>query len=188
MIRFEKVSFEQFKEDLNNLISDGKLHISLDKPIEEVYNDIRLPERGTAKSAGYDFFSPVDVFLEGPTVGTVMYADESPTRLFLINHYQVIPTGIRFVTDRDDIVLLCAPRSGQGFKNGLSLANTTGVIDADYCGSSNEGHIFAKISVYKDLQIDSGKAFMQGIIVPFIKTDNDNATAVRDGGFDSTGK
>jgi len=40
---FEKISFEQFKLDINNN--------------EDVYNDYELPKRGTKHSAGYDFFA-----------------------------------------------------------------------------------------------------------------------------------
>ena len=36
------------------------------------------------------------------------------------------------------------PRSGQGFKYGIKLANTVGIIDSDYYHSDNEGHIFIK--------------------------------------------
>ena len=38
------------------------------------------------------------------------------------------------------------PRSGLGFKHRLQLDNTVGIIDSDYYGSSNEGHIFIKIT------------------------------------------
>ena len=92
----------------------------------------------------------------------------------------------------DDKVLLIAPRSGLGFKYRLQLDNTLGVVDADYSGSDNEGHIFIKITndskEGKTLSIKKGEAFAQGIIVQFFKTVDDNATEERNGGFGSTNK
>jgi dUTP pyrophosphatase len=63
----------------------------------------------------------------------------------------VIPTGIRAVGMNTDTVLLMAPRSGLGFRYRVGLANTIGVIDSDYAGSSNEGHIMVKIT-YDDFE------------------------------------
>lgn len=100
---------------------------------------------------------------------------------------KLYPTGIRFVTDRDDIVLLCVPKSGLGCKFGVGLANTIGVIDSDYCKSDNEGHIKVKFVSKEDVILDGGKAFMQGIIVPYLTVDDDSVKAVRNGGFGSTG-
>ena len=50
--KFEKVSFEQFKKDWADTfyVTDG---------IEKIYEDIKLPKRATAGSAGYDFYEPM---------------------------------------------------------------------------------------------------------------------------------
>lgn len=134
------------------------------------YDDVKLPVRATKNSAGYDFFSPFDFTLA---------AGESIK----------VPTGIRVLLD-DDKVLLIAPRSGLGFKYRLQLDNTLGVVDADYSGSDNEGHIFIKITndskENKTLSVKKGEAFAQGIIVQFFKTVDDEATKERNGGFGST--
>lgn len=79
------------------------------------------------------------------------------------------------------------PRSGQGFKYGLKLVNTTGVIDADYMYANNEGHIMAKLQSDKDFSIKGGVGMMQGIVTTFITTDDDEVDVVRSGGFGSTG-
>ncbi len=136
------------------------------------YDDIKLPVRATKNSAGYDFFAPFDFTLaSGESIK--------------------VPTGIRVLLD-DDKVLLIAPRSGLGFKYRLQLDNTLGVVDADYSGSDNEGHIFIKITndskEGKTLSVKKGEAFAQGIIVQFFKTVDDNATEERNGGFGSTNK
>ena len=50
MRKFEKISFEQFKKD----IEDNK----------ELYDNLRLPSRETKYAAGYDFHAPYDYILK----------------------------------------------------------------------------------------------------------------------------
>lgn len=87
-------------------------------------------------------------------------------------------------------VLKCYPRSGLGFKYRLQLNNTVGIIDSDYFYSDNEGHIFSKITndtnEGKTIEIAAGTGFMQGIFVEYGITVDDDADAVRNGGFGST--
>ena len=80
------------------------------------------------------------------------------------------------------------PRSGLGFKFRLMLNNTVGVIDSDYYYSDNEGHIHIKLfnGGSRRLEIAAGEAFAQGIFLPFGITEDDSATAKRNGGFGST--
>ena len=86
--------------------------------------------------------------------------------------------------------MLAFPRSGHGFKYGIHHANTIPVIDGDYFDSDNEGHIFFKIvndgCLAKEIRINKGDAFCQGIFLPFGITLDDNTTAVRNGGLGST--
>ena len=162
--KFYKVSFEQFAVSWQDTF--GK---SADRVL---YDALKLPVRATAGSAGYDFFSPVTFSLApGETIK--------------------IPTGIR-AEIAEGWVLQCYPRSGLGFKYRLQLNNTVGIIDSDYYFSDNEGHIFAKLTndgkEGKNLTIEAGQGFMQGIFMPFGITEDDAATAVRNGGFGSTTK
>ena len=85
------------------------------------------------------------------------------------------------------------PRSSYGFKYRMQLDNTVGVVDQDYYNNeSNEGHIFIKITndskSDKVLTVNKGDAFAQGIIMPFVITDDDDVTALRTGGIGSTSK
>ena len=102
-----------------------------------------------------------------------------------------IPTGIRAKIE-NGWVLCLFPRSGLGFKYRLQLNNTVGIIDADYYGSDNEGHIFAKITndsnEGKVLTLKKGEGFMQGIFLPFGITEDDDTNDIRNGGFGSTTK
>ncbi len=161
--KFEKVSFEQFKNSFDNLSEEE---------IKKIYNDLKLPKRATKGSAGYDFFIPFDITLKpGQTCK--------------------VPTGIRCYME-ENYVLKLYPRSGLGFKYRLQLNNTVGIIDSDYYYSDNEGHIFAKITndsnEDKILNLESGTGFMQGIFVEYGITFDDDSTSIRNGGFGSTTK
>ena len=83
-------------------------------------------------------------------------------------------------------------RSVLGYKLRMQLKNTVGIIDSDYFFSDNEGHIFAKLTndtrEDKTIQIPAGTGFMQGIFVEYGITVDDDADAVRNGGFGSTTK
>ena len=133
------------------------------------YDGIKLPVRATSGSAGYDFFAPVT--LSVPAGGTVK-----------------VPTGIRCRMDNDRFLAIF-PRSGLGFKYRLALDNTVGIIDADYYGADNEGHIMIKMTNNgtRDLVVEAGKGFAQGIFLNYCLTDDDSASSLRTGGFGSTG-
>lgn len=184
MIKFEKVSLGEYiksrmpKDDMSKETSDKYV-----KQYTKEWEDIKLPTRSTSGSAGYDFYMPFDTTIHAPyiNVRAGFYGD-------IMRDWKIFPTGIRFVTDEDDVFLMCAPRSGLGFKNISRLANTIGVIDLDYWQSANEGHIMAKMTADVTVDIPKDKAFMQAIITTFRKTDADNTTAKRDGGFGSTDK
>lgn len=136
----------------------------------DLYGDILLPKRATSGSAGYDFFAPETFTLNaGETIK--------------------IPTGIRVKID-EGWVLNIYPRSSLGFKYRLRLDNTVGIIDSDYYNADNEGHIFIKITNCgdKELTVEKGKAFAQGVFTPYGITYDDDASAKRSGGFGSTDK
>ena len=158
--QFEKVSAPQFAAAWHKTFGDTA----------EVPAETRLPRRATAGSAGYDFFCPAAVRLgPGETV--------------------CIPTGVRVRID-EGWVLKIYPRSGLGFKYRVQLNNTVGIIDSDYYFSDNEGHIFIKITndsrEGKTVELAAGDGFAQGIFVEYGITVDDDATAVRNGGFGST--
>ena len=163
--QFEKVSFNQFDKDFKDTYGDQY-------DVNAVYESIKLPKRATSGSAGYDFYAPVDIELK---------AGETAK----------IPTGIR-VKILDNWVLKVYPRSGLGFKFRLQLNNTVGIIDSDYYGSSNEGHIFIKITndtnEGKTVSVKAGEGVAQGIFVEYGITFDDEASEKRDGGFGSTTK
>lgn len=165
MNKFEKVSFIEY------LAANGKSGKYCTRYNDE-YDNIKLPIRATAGSAGYDFFAPF---------------------AFVLNPGESIkiPTGIKVQLDTDKFLAIY-PRSGLGFKYRVGLDNTVGIIDSDYINSDNEGHIFIKLTndsrEGKTVRINQGEAFAQGIITQFFKTDDDSADGVRNGGMGSTTK
>lgn len=167
-MRFEKVSYEQFKKDV---LPEAQKNSPEDNATMQIYDDINLPRRATKGSAGYDIFSPV---------GFTLAAGKAA----------IIHTGIRVILN-DDKFLAIYPRSGLGFKYKVQLFNTIGIIDSDYSNSDNEGHILVKL--YNDspegktLVVHQGEAICQGVIQKYFTVDGDSADGKRNGGFGSTG-
>lgn len=165
--KFMKVSYEEFKAGIQ-----GELKVLKDEEIKKLYDDIILPRRATTGSAGYDFFAPFSFVLKpGETIK--------------------IPTGIRARME-EEWVLQLFPRSGLGFKYRLQLNNTVGIIDSDYFFSDNEGHIYCKLTndsnEGKEVVVQQGTGFVQGIFLPYGITEDDDADGTRNGGFGSTTK
>lgn len=164
---FHKVSFDRFMIDMKDSFPG-----CTDTYIKDVYDNIHLPERGTRGSAGYDFYSPIRFELKpGENIK--------------------FPTGIRCEIN-DGWFMSIYPRSSIGFKTGVTLANTVGIIDSDYFHADNEGHIFIKLindsSLSKELAVMVGDAVSQGIFTKYGITFDDNADVVRIGGLGSTNK
>lgn len=130
------------------------------------WEGIKLPSRATSGSAGYDFYAPFRFSIDSDSVHIV--------------------TGIRCKIE-PGWLLMCCPKSGLGFKYRMNLDNTIGIIDSDYYNSDNEGHIQAKFTVAKPIEISAGQKFMQGIFISYGLTTDDNADGIRNGGLGSTG-
>ena len=155
---FSKISRAQFVKDLKKLCG-------LD---EDCYEDIRIPQRATAASAGYDFVSPIA-------------AELAPGESIRI------PTGIRCCMEKE-YVLQLYPRSSLGFKYQLGLLNTVGIIDADYYFADNEGHIIVGIVNHGDkiIKIAKGDRFVQGVFYRYYLASEEDNGRSRHGGFGST--
>ena len=137
--------------------------------------DLKLPERSTAKSAGYDFFAIEDVEVPPYKIG------DSPT---------MIATGIKAKME-DDEYLMLVNRSSNPKKKKLVIPNSLGIIDADYYNNEdNDGEMF--FGFYnlsrETILITKGEKLGQGIFQKFLKVEEDSATAKRRGGIGSTDK
>ena len=165
--KFEKVSLSQFIKDFKDTFNDLS-----EQEITNIYNKIILPKRATKGSAGYDFYTPINITLKP-------------------NETIKIPTGIK-VKIEDGWFLAIFPRSGLGFKYRLQLNNTVGIIDSDYYYANNEGHIMIKMTNStnegKVVEVALLQGFAQGIFMPFGITVDDESNDDRIGGFGSTTK
>jgi dUTP pyrophosphatase len=131
---------------------------------------VNIPERKTAKSAGYD--------IEAATYTCVM-PGETVT----------VSTGLKAYMEDDEVLHLYL-RSSSALKRGMRMANHVGVIDADYVDNpDNEGHIGIPIWNTTDelIVIMPGERIAQGVFVKFLTTDDDQACGIRIGGVGSTG-
>jgi dUTP pyrophosphatase len=169
--------------------------------------DINLPHRKTSQSAGYDFEVAEDIIIPA-------YDAQHDKMLSFINVWDVasgkfptytldeialitkdtkakptlVPTGIKCKLEPDTYLELSV-RSSCPLKYWLILANGVGIIDADYYNNpDNEGHIYFQMINLSpfDIQLKKGDTIGQGIIKPYLITEDDAANGDRKGGFGST--
>ena len=137
--------------------------------VKRINENIKLPERSTLNSAGYDFFALEDITFPAKTI----------TRVFTGVKCELMPNQ----------VLILANRSSNPSKKGLILLNGIGVVDADYYENpDNDGEIafeFYNMSD-EDVEIKKGGKLGQGLIMRFDKTEDDYVIKTREGGWGST--
>ena len=130
-----------------------------------------LPQRKTAKSAGYDIIALTD---EDVYVHPGMSVN--------------LETGVKACMEDDEVMLLFI-RSSLGIKQGLTLSNSCGVIDADYYNNpDNDGHFILNIiNTGNSVQrIPARSRVAQAVFVKYLTVDDDKATGERIGGIGST--
>ena len=134
------------------------------------YDKIAEPERKTKYSAGYDFVTPITISLRP-------------------NEKIVVPLGYKVKCEATGIYFGLFLRSSIASNYGIMMMNNVGIIDADYYNNpDNEGHIYFQVINLTtfDIQLKKGDKIGQGIIKPYLTTDDDNAFGQRLGGFGST--
>lgn len=131
--------------------------------------EIKLPTRGSEHSAGYDFYSPVDVTIY-PNESVLIWSDVRAHMYY-------------------DNTLIIATRSSMG-KQPVTIAQAIAIIDSDYYDNeSTGGNIGIRLfnagkTPYK---IHIGDRIAQGVFIKYLTTKTDNTTNKRVGGFGSTG-
>ena len=133
---------------------------------------ISLPIRKTCASAGYDIAAAENVCLR-------------------VGEMALIPTGLKAYMQPDEFLAVHI-RSSLAVKQRLVLANSQGIIDADYYNNAdNEGHILIAIinGGSQDVVVSAGMRIAQGIFCKYLLTDQDESTEKeeRTGGIGSTG-
>jgi len=131
------------------------------------------PTQGSKWAAGYDLHADLGS-LDRATI--------------LPGEVRKISTGIAIALPRGTFGAIY-PRSGMATKRGLVLANTVGIIDADYRGAV----IVALKNDSDEMQvIEHGERIAQLIVQPFLRVEFNEVksigtTARADGGFGSSG-
>lgn len=133
--------------------------------------DLELPSYETDDAAGMDLRAAV-------TDDVVLAPGERA----------LIPTGLAIALP-SGYEAQVRPRSGLALRNGISLVNTPGTIDADYRGEV--GVILINHGT-EAFTVDRGMRVAQMVIAPvtqasWLETDNLSDTARGAGGFGSTG-
>ena len=171
----------------------------------KAYPNAQLPEYQTKHSAGADFFCAEDVTIPsmwktaasvliaeaGSILTKVLALDARDSKVFL-KQFQptLVHTGIKSEMEEDEVLYLYN-RSSNPKKMGLILANSVGVIDADYFENvENDGEIvFAFYNIFPwDITIKRGTRIGQGVFQKFLRPVNGLRIKdeVRVGGLGST--
>lgn len=171
--------------------------------------DINLPVRKTAESAGYDMEVAEDIIIPSynkmarmmkEVISPFIATDEGiTTRILTLEEMAsvtktfgtkptLVSTGMKCQLDPGTYLELSV-RSSCPLKHWLVMANSVGIIDADYYNNpDNEGEIFFQMINLSpfDILLKKGDIVGQGIIKPYLTTEDDNASGQRTGGFGST--
>ncbi len=139
--------------------------------IKKTLDNARIPTYGTDGAACFDFYAT------------------SKSDVFALDTSELLDTGIAIEVP-DGHVLLAFSRSGHGFKNGLRLCNSVGVIDSDYRDSIKVKLVNDSL---KDYVIEEGERILQGMIIPVERVEFDLVEELSDtkrgtGGLGSTGR
>lgn len=112
--------------------------------IKKLHPNAVVPQYATAGAACFDLVCVNDVMI-------------TPGR-----EHVALKTGLAFEIP-EGYVMMVYSRSGHGFKNGIRLANGTGVIDSDYRGE-------VMVKMHNDgssaLLVTAGERIAQAMIVP----------------------
>lgn len=135
-----------------------------------MHKNFKLPVRSTTQAGGYDIFMPE----------AGKYSGEDKV---------VVPLGFSSEFPEGYVAVLL-PRSGTGFKHGLEVNNTAGIIDSDY-----RGQWFAAIRTKEGtpFEWEAGERILQFILVPVFTPNLELVDSLEDsdrgeGGVGSTGK
>lgn len=113
--------------------------------IKRLHEDAILPRYSTEGSSAFDLFCYEDVVWEN--ISGV--------------HYATVKTGWAFDVPHEHALFVFS-RSGHGFKHGISLANSVGVVDFDF---KSEVLVRLQCKLNVPQSIRAGTAIAQGIIM-----------------------
>ena len=132
---------------------------------------VPLPSYQTPGAAGFDLAANADVTIAPGTIA-------------------LVPTGLVIQVPAGHFLGIFA-RSSTPLKKGLMVANGVGVIDEDYCGTTDEVKIQVLNFTAAPVQVVKGDRIAQGLFIPVTRADwQETDGDLRDGsrgGFGATG-
>ena len=162
--------------------------------IERLHDDVILPARATAGSAGYD----LRAYLKGRTVrhsDGATHGERSASNeagewgvTLAPGEMALIPLGFRTRLPHG-VEGQVRPRSGQAFKHALTIPNAPGTVDADY---AEEWMVIVRNDAPVPRRIVHGERIAQAVFARHVVLDLEEGmvqrTTERAGGFGSTGQ
>lgn len=169
-------------------------HSDIAAVIQLLHEDVVLPARETAGSAGYD----LRAYLRGRTVrrsdgmvlDDIVADDEAGEWGIMLRPAEMalIPLGFRTRLP-PGVEAQVRPRSGQAFKHALTIPNAPGTVDADY---AEEWMVIVRNDAPVARRIVHGERIAQAVFARFLPLSlmpgDVTRTTERAGGFGSTGR
>ncbi|MBI4948503.1 dUTP diphosphatase [Candidatus Berkelbacteria bacterium] len=143
----------------------------MDVQIHRINSDANIPKYQTEGAACFDLEVIEDVTIEPSSIA-------------------YLPTGLVFVIPKG-YYMAVVPRSSTP-KTGLSIANSPGTVDSDYCGATDEVKIIVQNNTNKPVKVEKYQRIAQAMILPvpkikFVEISKDKLSSKSRGGFGSTG-
>ena len=185
MAKFEKVSrFADVDIAIPTIKTSGSAGHDF-----EVAEDIIIPPYTRLYDIMKDIISPYVILEDGSVQPRLLgLSDVAQITKLLNTKPSLVSTGMKCQLDPGTYLELSV-RSSCPLKHWLILANSVGVIDADYYNNpDNEGEIFFQLINLSpfNIQLKKGDIIGQGIIKSYLTTEDENPTGERTGGFGST--
>lgn len=149
----------------------GKMHDMFPIRIKRLDPRATLPAYQTPGSAAFDLSLIEDITI--------------PTRSFV-----KVRTGLVIQIPEHHVLLITA-RSSSPMKKGVTLANGTGIIDADYCGPEDELFLLLENLRDEPVSLQAGDRVCQALVVPVLQSlieEVQEMTRPNRGGHGSTGQ
>lgn len=131
---------------------------------------------------------PLPKYMSAHAAGMDLYAAVNPEMVIPPGEWKLVPTGISIALP-EGYEAQVRPRSGMALKQGVSVLNTPGTIDADYRG---EVGVILMNHSKQDLVIKRGDRIAQMIINEIVKINFEEVAELPEtdrgaGGFGHTG-
>lgn len=148
--------------------------------------EVRVKVRRIRESSGKEI--PLPRYMTEHSAGMDLYADLEEQVVLLPGERKLIPTGIA-LSIPEGFEGQVRPRSGLALKEGVTLVNTPGTIDADYRGEI--GVLLINLG-QKPFRLTRGDRIAQLVIAPVSRAvleiaDELDTTVRSGGGFGHTG-